>query len=281
MYKTLLCLGTSEQYGIGICEQIKLFRDTGFEGYFVNWSPETDISAIRSYGDSLGMIFQSIHAPFGRAYDMWCEGEESEHAVSELLDCLDDCAENDVPVMVCHAIIGFDKHEPNEVGINNYRRIVERARELGVKIAFENTEGEEYLAALMNAFSDYENVGFCWDTGHEMCYNHSRDMMSLYGDRIICTHLNDNLGIKRYDGETIWTDDLHLLPFDGIGDWRDIVGRLNRYGYDGILTFELNKLGKPDRHENDIYADMSIERYVAQAYCRACKVATLKQAEKR
>ena len=83
------------------------------------------------------------------------------------------------------------------------------AKERGVKVAFENTEGEEYLEALMDNFKDDDTVGFCWDTGHEMCYNHSQDMLAKYGDRLIATHINDNLGISDYDGKITWLDDLH------------------------------------------------------------------------
>lgn len=45
-------------------------------------------------------------------------------------------------------------------------------------------------------------------------------MLDKYGDRLIATHLNDNLGVSDFDGKVTWTDDLHLLPFDGIIDWR-------------------------------------------------------------
>lgn len=56
------------------------------------------------------------------------------------------------------------------------------------------------------ALADLDNVGFCLDAGHEMCYNHSADMLSLYGDRLIATHINDNLGIRDYGGKTTWID---------------------------------------------------------------------------
>lgn len=276
MYKMKMCLGTSDQYGITIKEQIKLFKDVGFDAFFVNWHNGINIKELKEYADSLGMIFQSIHAPFDKSADMWTESEKADIAVKELLECLDDCAKNKVPIMVCHTIIGFDKHTPNECGVKNYRKVVETAGKLNVKIAFENTEGEEYLNIIMNAFADCDNVGFCWDTGHEMCYSNSKDMMKLYGGKVICTHLNDNLGIKDCNGKITWIDDLHLLPFDGIADWKDIVHRLNKYNYNDILTFELNKLSRPGRHENDKYTEMSIEKYISEAYCRACRVAALK-----
>ena len=158
-----------------------------------------------------------------------------------------------------------------------FGRVVREAEKLGVKIALENTEGEEYLAALMDAFSGCSAVGFCWDTGHELCYNYGKDMMALYGDRLLGTHLNDNLGIRDHGGRIFWHDDLHLLPFDGIADWQDIAFRLKRSGFTGPLTFELTTCSKPDRHENDPYGRMSPVEYLTSAYMRACRVAALLQ----
>ena len=197
--------------------------------------------------------------------------------MDELLQCVRDTATANVPIVVMHTYIGFEPNDgPNAVGIENYRRVVEEAARLGVKVAFENTEGDEYLAALMEAFAEYDNVGFCWDTGHELCYNRSQDMMALYGDRLIATHLNDNLGISAFDGHTFWTDDLHLLPFDGITDWASVAARLDAYGYTGELTLELTRASKPKRHDNDKYKNMSVEEYLAECYARACRIAQLR-----
>ena len=68
-----------------------------------------------------------------------------------------------------------------------------------------------------------------------------------------------------------------MLPFDGIADWNDIVGRLNKYDFHDILTFELNTKSKPGRHENDVYDQMDIELYVTEVFKRACRVAAMKQ----
>ena len=91
------------------------------------------------------------------------------------------------------------------------------------------------------------------------------------------THLNDNLGISDFDGQTIWTDDLHLLPFDGIANRQRIVERLEEHGYDGIYNFEPGKTSKSDRHDNDIYTKMTTPEYINEAYKRACRVASLKK----
>lgn len=275
--KEKICLGLNSQLDLTYKGQLDLLKKIGFDAYFFEWNPAFNIPELKSYGDKLGLICQSMHAPFMKMADMWQDGEKAEIAVNELIRCVEDCAENQIPILVCHCFIGFGTECPNEIGVKNFTKVVLRGKELGVKIAFENTEGESYLEKLMEAFKDYDHVGFCWDTGHEMCYNHSQDLMAKYGERLLCTHLNDNLGISAKDGTITFADDLHLLPFDGIADWLNIVGRLNKYGYCDILTFELDTESKPGRHENDSYKEMGIENYFAEAYKRACKIAEWKE----
>lgn len=281
MYKNILCMNVSEEFGIPVTEQIKMLKKIGFEGFFTGWKRKMNVEEIRKTADDEGMIYQSIHAPFYKAAEMWKEREEAKEAIDELIECISVCEKYNVPVMIVHTFIGFKDHTPTDCGVENYRIVIEAAKRAGVKIAFENTEGEEYLERLMTEFKSYDNVGFCWDTGHEMCYNHSQDMMAKYGDKLIATHINDNLGISDFDGEIIWTDDLHLLPFDGVADWEGITKRLNDHNYNGILTFELNKKSKPGRHENDKYEKMTLEEYFTESYIRACRIAVLKEKNKR
>lgn len=275
MWNNKLCLGTFDGWDISIKEQIKMFKNAGFDGFFVVWNPNINISEIRQSADELGMFFQSIHAPWNRCADMWNDGIKADEAVNELISCLKDCAENGVPIMVCHCYIGFEYSEPTQTGILNFLRVVEESERLNVKIAFENCEQQRFLDCLMETFKEKDNVGFCWDTGHEMCYNHSNDMLASYGNKLISLHLNDNLGIKANNGEVTWIDDLHLLPFDGIADWDNIAIRLNKYNYNDVLTFELIDKSKPGRHENDIYKNMGREVFLAEAFKRACRVAAI------
>ncbi|MBQ6020635.1 MAG: sugar phosphate isomerase/epimerase, partial [Clostridia bacterium] len=214
-------------------------------------------------------------APFGKIRSFWDGNEEEAEAMlAELTGCLDDCARCEVPLMISHVYIGFGEHPPvTEKGLDYFARALRHAEKRGVKIAFENTEGGEFLAAVLSAFREHPNAGFCWDSGHEMCYNGGRDLLAEYGDRLLGTHLNDNLGVRDFGGTITWLDDLHLLPYDGIGDWADKARRLARTGFDGTLTFELNNVSKPNRAENDKYARMSEREYLTEAYVRACRFA--------
>lgn len=281
MWKRKLALAMISNCGLSIEQQLELIKKTGFDGFFPCWSAELDLDAMMRKANEVGLQLQSIHAPWGRAADMWRDNEEKgKAAVEELKRCVDACAKCGTSILVVHAFIGFEEHEPTQTGLRRFGEVADYAQKNGVRIALENTEGEEYLAALLEYFRGNDTVGFCWDSGHEMCYNHSQDLLARYGDRLLATHLNDNLGIRDYDGKITWIDDLHLLPFDGIADWQNIAKRLNDSRQTGMLTFELNITSKPDRHENDPYGMMPFELYLSEAYKRACRVATLIEREK-
>lgn len=276
MYGVRLGLEIHKDIALPLTEQIALYREVGFDSFFTYWWRGLDVGALRRAADKTGMIFQSIHAPSTRVCDMWYDTPDTADVLSELLECLRDCAAHDVPIMVSHAFCGFDRHEPTELGFRNFDILVAEAKRLGVRIALENTEGEEYLAALLERYRDEPMVGFCWDSGHEMCYTH-RDLLGEphHGAKLIATHLNDNLGTWAADGTRTGRDDLHLLPFDGAIDWRDAADRLAKWGYDDILTFELKVRSQPGRHENDAYGRMEPVEYITQAYMRCCRVAAL------
>ena len=277
MYKQKLALALNGQFGIPYEEQITLFKATGFEGFAIDDSSRNaDVAALAAKGRSEGLFIEYLHAPFNKSDDMWTDSELGEIALKELIEYTELCAKLEIHTLVAHTFIGFDDpYIPTQTGIDRYGALARRAGELGVKLALENTEGFEYLDALMNALKGEESVGFCWDSGHELCYNYGRNLLELYGDRLICTHLNDNLGIRDYGGRITYIDDLHLLPFDGIHDWSEVADRLAKCGFDGSLTFELNTKSKPNRHENDKYDAMTIEQYVAEVYCRACRFAAI------
>lgn len=271
-------MATLSNISTPISEQIRILKKVGFEAFATSLFSDGDHAEYRRIADECGIEYEYIHAPFTNAAKMWDDG--ADEFVRELTLCVDTCAKYHVPKMVVHAYIGFEPAseipEPRRsIGIKNYRAVCEYAKELGVKVAIENTEGEEYLEALMSALSDLDNVGFCWDTGHQMCYNFDRDMASLYGDRLLVTHLNDNLGVRDVSGKITWLDDLHLLPFDGIGDFDLIARRIAESAPLDTLMFELNKNNRPDRMCNTKYEIMSTEEYFTEAYIRACKVATL------
>lgn len=238
---------------------------------------EFDIEGIKKSADACGVTLPFIHAPFLHAAALWEDaGEEGELGVSEIRRGIELCKKYAVPSLVVHAWIGFTPSAgPTALGFERMDALVKKAAACGVSLAFENTEGEEYLYALLDRYKSEAHVGFCYDSGHEQCYNRGRDLLALYGDRLLVTHLNDNLGISDKDGRIAPTDDLHLLPFDGKIDWEGTVRRLKKSRLPEVLNFELNIKSKPGRHENDAYERMTYAEYFSEAYRRAERVLRL------
>ena len=264
-----LVVATGMGFNIPTIEQIKILHEIGWEGVF------TDVSADKVREDvakalyERGMLYQSTHSPFGKVDKLWEEGEAGDAYADELVACVKNTAAVGVPLMILHTIIGMEKCTPTEIGLPRFEKIIKAGEKYGVKIALENTEGEIYLEYLMKHLGSSDYVGFCIDTGHEMCYNASRDIIGKYADKLCCTHLNDNMG---QTGEKItWHDDSHLLPFDGVGDWNGIAARLKKANYAGDFTFELTSKNKPERNTHDIYADLDYTAFATLAFEKAKK----------
>lgn len=277
--KRLLVLGTGMGVKMPEHEQIEHIAKAGWNGVFTQWTDGCDLKSTAKLVKALGLVYQSVHADFCTVDKLWDEGEAGEREVDFQIRCLRDCADAGVDLVIMHTIIGMEKNTPTQLGVERFKRISDAAKALGVRIALENTEGECYLATLMNAFENEKHIGFCVDTGHEMCYNHGADLIGKYGDRLFGTHLNDNMG---QTGDNItWFDDSHMLPFDGIRDWTVVADRLNKAGFDGPLTFEIIKTDRPERTCNSIYSKLSFDEYLALALSRAQKFADMVSARKK
>lgn len=272
--KPMLCTGMGLGFPAPYADKLRAVKSAGFDAFFSSREKgmnSADMEAVAGEAARLGLVHQSIHAPFYGMDDVW-HSEDDDLAnimINDLLAAVDDCRNLDVPIAVMHIIIGMDNVTPTERGLDRMARVIDRAVKRGVTIGFENTEGEMYLDALFGRYGEIPNVGFCFDSGHEMCYNHSEDMLGRFGSRLVCTHLNDNLG---QTGEKItFYDDAHLLPFDGIADWQGIARRMHACGYNGTLTFEVNFESRPGQNANDRYVKMTLQEYVNKAYERAVR----------
>ena len=256
-------------------DQLEVIKAACFDQFFYTErrnQPRAEDEAIAEKAAKLGIGFHSIHAPFYGMDDLWHDedGELAEIMRKELFNSIDNCHNLDVPIVVMHAIIGMDNHTPTELGLERIGEIIDYAVKRGVVIGFENTEGECYLKALLDKFGEIENVGFTYDSGHELCYNGGSDMLGKYGKYLVSTHLDDNHGMSDPEHPN-FLDDYHLLPFDGYADWEGIARRLNKCGFEGSLTFEVDSKGRCGSHSNDMYLGLSLEQYVAKAYEHAVR----------
>lgn len=267
-----LCLALGMQLDVPVADQPELLKNAGFDRFAFDrekrgTSELTELLIKKA--EILNLACEYIHAPFYGMDDIWHDesGELAEIMLRDLYATIDDCSNYSVKYAVFHAIIGMDNCTPTQLGLERLDDVVDYAVKKNVYLAFENTEGEMYLKAVMNRYKDVSNVGFCFDSGHELCYNYGKDILSKYCDRLFVTHLNDNRGMT--GSELTFYDDSHLLPFDGIADWDGIAKRIKNGNYSGTLSFEVISKGRPTRTDNDIYKGLTAQEYVDKAYSKA------------
>ena len=262
-----LGFSVTDYFGIPASDLVRLAVKNGFSAVSPTFSPHLaeDCAAARECGAQL----QFLHAPLSKAADMWSRDEERRKtALNELVTCVECASKYEIPAMVVHTWIGFDNDStPTREGLDDHSALVGRAEALGIKIAYENTEGIETLYALMEHFKGCDTVGLCWDSGHELCYNRGTDLLASFGDRLFVTHLNDNLGISDPEGKIDFTDDLHLLPFDGKVDWDRAVSNLKMSRPQDHLNFELKF--RSNANSGRLYGHLSVDEYISEAYKRA------------
>jgi sugar phosphate isomerase/epimerase len=122
-----------------------------------------------------------------------------------------------------HSLIGKE--------FDSFEKLVEYAAQKGVTIAFENQRKLGNIAWAFDNFENCDNVGFCWDCGHEACFTLEREYMPIFGKKLVCTHIHDNTAV--------FNADLHLLPFDGKIDYDRFAEHIRKSGYQGPLTLEV------------------------------------------
>ncbi len=264
-----LVLNTDLGLDLDELELIDHMAKVGWDGVFTGWNDKKGNKYLADRIKADGLIYQSIHAPFGNSYHMWEEDARGDEEVARQIRCLHDSAEAGVNLVIMHAIIGMERCTPTAIGVDRYGKLLDEAQSLGIKIAVENTEGECYLDRIMTDLHDHPALGFCIDTGHEMCYDFSHDLIGKYGDKLIATHLNDNMGMT--GDKLTWLDDSHMMPFDGVADWNGIANRIKKTPFSGPLTFELISKNRPDRHTHDRYADLGADGYLSLALEKAKK----------
>ena len=255
-----------ETYSLPLQEVLRILKNVGFDGISPPWQGLQVLRETAQAAKALGLALHSLHAPHDRACQLWEQPDSP--MLKETLTCLDACNRWEIPLLILHPWGRFDYAFREDVlDFESFDRLVDYAKQTGVKIAFENLQGPEYLMALLDRYADDPAVGYCWDLGHEQCYPPPTDLLAKYADRLLFTHLNDNYGST---SPTISSaDDLHLLPGDGKADWDMVLSRLKAAAPQKVLNFELKVLPKPSKYTADLYSHLPLEEYLNEAAHRA------------
>ncbi len=214
---------------LSVYDEIDLMKENGFKKTFCDASREDTEEAISAV-QKAGLVFENLHAQLGDINDMWKEDESGDIMLGKLCGNIRLCRKFQIPTVIVHLSAGRPAPEITDAGRARYDALMECSRENGVKIAFENSRA---VANLAMALEKYDDAGFCWDVGHEVCFTPGMDYMPYFGHKLAAVHIHDNYGIL--DG------DAHMIPFDGVNNMNKVARELARVRYEKCIMLEVFK----------------------------------------
>lgn len=249
-------------YELTIRERYKLIKEAGFDGVLLWWSDgfgrdcfgRNDYRNGPQIARDAGLFIENIHTPVQNQNDLWFDNLDGETLTECYLQCVTDCAEFEIPTMVVH--LPDDDHPYNALGLDRIKRIAEKAEQLGVNVALENLRNFTNLSYVLEQEAS-KRIGFCYDCGHHYRYYPGKDLLSMYGSRLMAMHLHDDGGSHKQ----------HRLPFDGSIDWATAMKKVAKTGYTGSTAIEAM---------NWDYQNLSAKEFLHKAFECAKRLEALK-----
>jgi len=249
-------------YELLLKHRLKLIRDAGFEATMIWWGDQMayrdgDKAQTMEIVCDSGLYLDNIHLPFENINNIWSSDTKERAKIIDLFyECLEDCAEYNIPIAVMHITKGTDIKEPNIDGIESINKIIDRAKQYKVKIAIENTRNPNMVDFILDN-NESPWLGFCYDTSHDWLYSDIKgEQLKRNGKRLFVTHLSDNDGIK----------DRHWLPKTVVVDWKKVIDVFPN-DYSGSISLEIESI---DGVRNLPVQEFLRESYECALWIRTC-----------
>ncbi|MEN6314348.1 MAG: sugar phosphate isomerase/epimerase family protein [Clostridiaceae bacterium] len=222
-------------YNLPMKERYRLIKQAGFNGTIIWWEGSycSDFRLQPDMARSEGLFVENIHAPYEGITNLWVDNLSGETAAERLIGCVEDCYTHEIPAVIVHPTSG-NAPPPNDIGLDRIKRIVDRAKQKVVNVAFENLLRIEFLQYIFEHI-DSDRLGFCYDSGHHHSKTPDWDLLAVFGSRLMALHLHDNDGYISGAKE----EDQHRMPFDGTINWTAIMRKISETGYNGAVALEV------------------------------------------
>ena len=221
-------------------ELLELLVEAGFDRIelwgmrpHVDWYDRQQVKRIRNKIRELGLTVASFHLPFytrfGAPDFRWLTFEmpdpvERKIALDMSRHIVDLCPEFDCTTTVLHGNGMLDRDRERSQA--SFRRELDEflpyCESRGVRIALENIITDlSKTTVLRRLVDDYDSeyLWLCLDTGHANINERLPDAVRDCGDRLLTTHIADNLGEQ----------DDHFLPFRGTIDWKETYAAMKAH----------------------------------------------------
>jgi len=236
---------------------IKLIKEAGFQYVMTWWGDEFEnFTGPKEQHPGIirktGLKLENVHFPFEGVNDIWEDTTAGQETFDRYCSYIDDCKTYEIPTAVVHTTSGDYPPPYSQLGLDRFKRLIEKAEKNNVNIALENVRKPEYMDNIFKNIKS-DRLKFCYDSGHENCFTPGLDFLAKYGDKLAALHLHDNDGAS----------DQHLLPFMGNVKWERIMAHLKRLEYKGPLAFEI------DSQFIDVSKEYTAFEYLSEAVKRA------------
>lgn len=248
-------------------ETLRLAKSIGFEAFTTGIIDLREVSELKDEAEKLGMDFPFLHAPFSGINNMWIDGDAYKTIFGGMTKAIDSASACGVPAVVVHVSSGWNAPHVNDLGLSRFDALIDYAENKNVIVAFENLRMVGNLTCLMDRYEKNPFVRYCYDCGHAHCYTNPVEWLDIFTDKLIATHIHDNM--SRPLGDKSTDPDSHWLPFDGTFNYHEMMRKLNKYGYSGPLVLEVFRGARED------YKKLSPEQFMTTCYDRIIRMSNL------
>ena len=206
---------------------------------------EIEWTKIPQWMQNTGTEVWSIHLPFARNSENIAHLDKavSDASIERFHDLIGRAGNAGLKVVVVHPSSEpiADKDRPFLLDrcAENLTKLCARAAEFGMVVGVEDLprtclcnchEEVEYLLARI------PELRVCFDTNH-LLKDTNTDFVRAVGEKIVTLHVSD------YD----FVDERHVFPTDGLIDWKELQGELEKVNYNGPFMYELNPKDRDGR----------------------------------
>ena len=218
-------------YGTNYIERAKKIKNVGFDCVMTNQdkrfiNQNSDIASQIEVFKENNLEVSSLHNQYKtiELEHFWKDDEIGKKLENTLVDDILTAKKYHFKCVVVHMIGVY-----NKIGEDRIKRILKFREDSNIFLAIENID---YPHPLIDIFDKIQHpfLKFCYDSGHNNCFDPEFDYLSKYGDKLVCLHLHDNNGKQ----------DEHTLNRFGTINWQKLAQKLSKLNLDNIsLDYEL------------------------------------------
>ena len=121
-------------------ERFSKIKEAGFGSVMLWWGGEDNLPCRRKADivRGLGLDIENAHSSADGINSIWLDGNEGELKLNDLTAQLDACADNGIGTMIVHLSKGKTPPPVSTVGFERLNRLITRAEDIRVRLAFEN-----------------------------------------------------------------------------------------------------------------------------------------------